>query len=122
MPLSVSEASETNMDKEQILDLIDKTLKAMEEVALNSKYLRIDAEPLLSTKKVLIALKKELENNANSINERILRAMHDIGMSSYKDFENTSLEDALINLVSLLNREIPNYKNLQPYGNTLHLQ
>lgn len=105
------------MDKDQLINLIEITLKVTEEVASNSKYLKVDEEPLLTTRKVLVALKAELINSPNDIRERVLRAMHDLGMSAYKEFENTPLENALTNLISLLSKEVPKYKTLQPLRN-----
>lgn len=40
--------------------------------------------------------------------------MHDLGMSSYKEFENTSLGQVLNKLVAALYHQIPQYKSLQP--------
>ena len=98
----------------RIIDLIDITLKEADNVASSSKYLHPDKEPIYSTKKVLNLLRGELKNNPQQINERILRAMHDVGMSAYKDFENTSLEEAINSLVEILSKEVPGYRTLGP--------
>jgi len=63
---------------------------------------------------VLNLLKKEAEHNPVHYNYRILRAMHDIGMSSYKDFENTAMEKAIIQVTTILYQQVASYKDLKP--------
>ena len=75
------------------MQLIEKAL--LEADKFVAKYHDGNEQPVLDTKKVLNLLKSEVLHNPTNINERILRAMHDIGMASYKDYENTPLEDAI---------------------------
>lgn len=63
---------------------------------------------------MLSLLASEVAQNKDNINERVLRAMHDIGMSSYKDFENTEMENLIQKITSILYQEIPIYKTLKP--------
>lgn len=104
------------IDTNRIITLLDLALLEMDKLVKKSAFYREDREPILSTKKVLVLLKYEIESRPNKINERLLRAMHDLGMSSYKDFENTSLEEALNDLTAALYNEIPDYKKLKPLG------
>lgn len=69
---------------------------------------------LSDARRVVFLLKEQLENNTTDINLRVLRGMHDIGMSAYKDFENTELEIKINHLTDLLFKEIPIYKTLKP--------
>jgi len=94
--------------------LIDVALLEIDNVIEMSKFYSAESEPIVSTKSVLILLKQEVHSNPNKINTRVLRAMHDLGMSAYKEFENTSLEEALNKLVAALYHQIPKYKSLQP--------
>ena len=61
-------------------------------------------------------LRIEIESNPENISEEVLRAMHDVGMSSYKEFENTPLEEAINNVTEWLYLKIPPYKKLNPLG------
>lgn len=101
-----------NTDK--IKALIDLALSEVNSLVATSKYYNYEEDPILSTNKVLHLLRNEIQNHAENINERVLRAMHDVGMSAYKEFENTSLEDALNNITDILYNEIKHYKNLEP--------
>jgi hypothetical protein len=100
------------MDK--LIANIDKALIETEQLVSKSNFYTRDKEPIKSTVYVLTLLKEEVEKGYEKINIRVLRAMHDLGMSSYKDFENTPLEDALNNVISILYNDIPGYKILQP--------
>jgi hypothetical protein len=51
-----------------------------------------------------------VENNPHEINKIILRSMRDVGMSAYKDFENTSLEKAIDDLTEFLYKEVIEYR------------
>lgn len=102
------------MNLNKLIVLIEKSLLEVDNVVDKSKYYTYDKEPIVSTKKVLALFKNELQNNPNNINERVLRAMHDVGMSAYKEFENTTLETALDNLIDILYEQIPQYRGLEP--------
>jgi hypothetical protein len=65
-------------------------------------------------KTVLNLLKKKITINAEDINVRILRAMQDIGMSAYKDFENSAVEVSILKVTGHLYRELPIYRTLEP--------
>lgn len=102
------------MDTDKLVSLIDTALIEANNVADKSKYYSRNTEPISSTKKVLSLLRQEVVNNPEKINQRVLRAMHDLGMATYKEFENTSLEIALNNVTELLYNELPDYKILTP--------
>lgn len=102
------------MNINKLILLIDIALLEISNVIAKSKYLHDDKEPIVSTKRVLLLLKEQIQQNPENMNDRVLRAMHDLGMSTYKDFENTPLEDAITNVTRLLYNEIPYYKNLEP--------
>jgi hypothetical protein len=104
------------MDKKKAIFIIEEALKALDLTVQNSSYLSYNNEPICNTKKVSLLLKTEINEKSIAINERILRAMHDIGMSSFKEYENTPLENAIVNLTTFLYNEIPNYKFLTPLG------
>lgn len=69
---------------------------------------------IADAKKVLLLLNEAIKNDPSNISVRVLRAMHDVGMSAFKDFENTQLENALDNVTTMLYNEIPFYKVLDP--------
>lgn len=102
------------MNTNKILLAIETALIELDSLVAKSKYYADDKEPVICTRNVLNLLKMEMQRDPNHINERILRAMHDVGMSAYKDFENTSLEDAIGNVTGLLYNEISHYKRLEP--------
>jgi hypothetical protein len=94
--------------------LINLALLEIDKLVEKSNFYQEELEPILSTKKVLILLRHKVESCPDKINERLLRAMHDLGMSSYKDFENTPLEGVLNNLTAALYNDLPGYKHLTP--------
>ena len=101
-----------NIDK--LVALIDAALAEADNIADKSRYYNRDTEPISSTKKVLSLLRQEVINNPKKINQRILRAMHDLGMAVYKEFENTALEEAINKVTEILYDELPGYKTLTP--------
>ena len=102
------------IDTSGLITLIDLALVESDKLVEKSNIYHDDREPILSTKKVLTLLRAGIESFPDKINERLLRAMHDVGMSSYKDFENTPLEEALNKLTAALYYEFPEYKHLEP--------
>lgn len=102
------------INKIELLELIKNALNVLDSLSIQFKMYGKETESYKSTFKVLSLLRKEVEQNSENINERILRAMHDIGMSSYKEFENTEMETAINNITSVLYNEIPHYKTLKP--------
>ncbi len=102
------------MDINHLISLIDVVLLEVNDFVTNSKYYTLDKEPFSDFKKVLDLLKLEIQNNPNNINERVLRAVHDIGGITAKSFENTSLEGTIFNFIDILSNEIPKYRKLEP--------
>ncbi len=111
---SCSHNTNAMIDTNRIITLIDLALLETDKLVEKSNFYKEENEPILSTKKVLFLLKREIEYSPDKINERLLRAMHDLGMSSYKDFENTPLEGAINNLTAALYNELSEYKHLTP--------
>ena len=102
------------MDTNKLIFLIDKVL--IETNSYVKKYCNADTTSILGTQKVLHVLKKNIEAHPKNIEEEVLRAMHDVGMSSYKEFENTPLEEAINNVTEWLFLNIPEYRKLNSLG------
>lgn len=101
-------------NKEKLLSLIDDTMKEIESLVATSDY-QEDEAAIKDLRKVLMLLLNELAiNEVKSVNVTILRAMHDIGMSAYKDFENTEVEKAINKVNDCILKEYPPFKKLKP--------
>lgn len=100
------------MNRDRLINLIDDTVSKAKDFAI--KFYKGDESRMSDTIKVLLLLKQEVQQNPEHIHARVLRAMHDIGMGAYREYENSSLEQAIYNLTGELYREIPNYKHLTP--------
>src|SRR5690606_36251697 len=97
-----------------LIQLIDIAFAEVNNFVAKSKYYNGDEEIIKNVKKALCLLKEEVQHHYENINERVLRAMHDLGIASFKYFENTTLENAINNITEQLYNEIPIYKGLQP--------
>jgi hypothetical protein len=102
------------MNTEEIISLIEIAKKDADSYI--EKYYHGNDKDMINTKKALNYLKVELLNNPNEINERVLRAMHDMGVAAVKMYYDSPLESSLSNLIDKLSREIPEYKKLKPLG------
>jgi len=102
------------MDANKLIALINIALIETNNFVIESKYFQGDEEIIVNTKKALNLLRQEVEHQPNNINKRVLRALHDIGVASFKYFENWPLEDAINNVTEMLYNEIPEYKDLRP--------
>lgn len=100
------------MDTDELLNLINIALNEAEIHVV--KYYDNDERPMRDTNRVLSLLKKYVQNSPTHINERVLRAMHDIGAMAVKSYENTNMDDAIGNIISFLYRNLPEYKKLTP--------
>lgn len=100
------------MDINKLITLIEVALVEADDFV--ARYYDGNDKPMISTKKTLSLLKEELQSNPESINERVLRAMHDIGATAVKSYENTPLEGAISDVTGMLYYGIPHYKNLKP--------
>lgn len=105
-----------NMNIPKLILMIDNAFKELDAITDTIKYFQSGSKPIADTKKILSLLKQEVLSNPENINQRILRAMHDMGASSYKDFEYTSVEKALNNVTEILYNEYPGYRTLTPLG------
>lgn len=99
---------------QEIEELIFTSLNVLNKLSTKYSMYKKGSEIYESTHKVLNLLASEIVNNKENINHRILRAMHDIGMSAYKDFENTEMENLIQKITAKLYNEIPEYKKLKP--------
>ncbi|WP_157208253.1 hypothetical protein [Mariniflexile maritimum] len=106
------------MDILELIELIQDFLNELDEYVKKSNYYDIEKEPLSNFKKSLTLLKIEVISNPESINIRILRSIKDVSGLIVKQFEETALERKIIQITSLLNKSIPEYKNLEPLGMT----
>ncbi len=101
--------------KDKLIGLIELSLLQFDDlVAEGNKYFCKDKEPVLSTVKVLTLLKEEVQNNPGNIDERLLRAMRNVGLSSFRTFENTPLEHSIPQITGILRKEFPEYDDLEP--------
>ena len=100
------------MNTNKLIIEIDKALVEADKYIV--KYYNSDEKPMEGTKKTLRLLKNEVLSRPDNINERVLRAMRDTGMSSFKEYENTPHEEAILAVMEVLYNEIPHYKNLEP--------
>jgi len=100
------------MDKRNLILLLEKAL--IESTNFTIQYYDGNDEYMADTKKVLNLLKSEIKKRPTQINERVLRAMHDVGALAVKQYENTKLEAAIMDITSILYNQIPNYKSLKP--------
>jgi hypothetical protein len=103
------------MNTNKLLGLIDIAIEEADNYAV--KYFHEDKERMTDTKKALFLLREEVQNHPENINKRVLRAMHDTGMASFKEYENSPLEDAINAVTEMLYYSIPYYKNLEPLRN-----
>jgi len=104
------------MNVDKLMPLIDIALKEVNNIVNNSSYLTFEHFQIKKTIKILELLKVAIEENPSLINERVLRGAHDLGMYSFKYFENTPLEEVLCCITQILYDEIPHFKNLEPLG------
>jgi hypothetical protein len=95
-----------------ILNLISKTIFELDN--FNSQYYISEREP--NTRAALLALKNEIVNNPDNINKRVLRGMSDLGIYSYKTFEQTELAKAIVDLNDEICEQIPSFINMEPLG------
>jgi len=101
------------MDTIKLITEINLALQESDNFAV--KYYEGQSDRIADTKYVLNLLRQEIQlGKGENTNERILRAMHDIGMSAFKEYENSPLEEAIGKVTGILYREIPSYKNLKP--------
>lgn len=104
------------IDPDKLIALINVALSERDNLIAESKYYKGHENIIIEIKTALDLLKLEVLSNSDNINERVLRAMHDLGIASFKFFENWPLEQAINNITETLYCEIPNYKNLAPLG------
>jgi len=101
--------------KRKILTLVGIALSEVDKIVADGFY-KMDDKVIVITKRVLNLLHDEIIINGKKINYRVLRATHNVGMSSFKNFEITSLENAINDLTKALYEDIPRYKNVEPLG------
>lgn len=104
------------MINDKLVLMVDMALAEVDNVISQFTYYRSDEEPIKSVREVLFLLKKEVQTGPENINKRVLRAMHDLGIASYREFANTTLEKALDSVIEILYNEVPIYRELTPLG------
>jgi len=102
------------IDPNELMVMIDNTLHIAQEMISKSEHYRVTNEPMLSVFIVLRLLKEELARDPDDINKRVLRAMHDLGGTAVKVFENTPLDDAIGDVTGYLYHNLPGYNKLEP--------
>jgi hypothetical protein len=102
------------LSNEYLLAAINTALNEVENLPKRFKSFNVNEEPLQSVLKVLCNLKTQLLENNGQFSINILRAMHDIGVASFRAFENTSLETALDRVIEILYNDIEVFKDLHP--------
>lgn len=105
------------IDENKLKYLIDIALVEIQEYAVKSKIDSIDEAPISKFIKVLRLLKIEAENNPNQINERVLRAIRDVGGIIVKSYDDASFEEPFFKVFSFLSKEITYFDNLEPLRN-----
>lgn len=96
--------------------MIISLIEAVDKEAKNftSKFYHGKEERMKDTKKILSLLRNEIEKNPDQINKRVLRSVHDLGMSAYRQFENSDLEERIYDLTKYLYNNLPFYRDLEP--------
>lgn len=100
------------INKEILLRLIEDAIVESDNYV--SKYYHRNEEPMQGIKKALEILRSEVENNPQKINERVLRAMYDISGLAVKMFEESDLEERILDVTRYLRNHISIYKDLEP--------
>jgi hypothetical protein len=98
---------------ENLILLIDKALNDLQVVVSETPTWTYDKDPVKRTFALLTRLKKDARGGLSKIDEKVLRATHNLGVSSFKDFENTPLEDSILEVTAFLRRNIPKYNGLK---------
>ena len=99
----------------KIIKLIKNAQGETSSVVSNSAYLHNESSEIVRTRKILELLLKSVEKN-EVLNERLQRAVCDLGMFSFKYFENTDLEEALNNVSSFFYDKYSAIERLNPLG------
>ena len=102
------------LDPNKLEEIIENTLNIAHDMISKSEHYRVSKEPMASVIIVLRFLKGELKRDPNNINKRVLRAMHDIGATAVKVFENTPLDDGIEEVTGYLYQHLKGYKELEP--------
>ena len=102
------------MKSKAIILLIKDTQFELSNLVSTSSNYAFTKKPISDFKKVLDLLMFEIVNNPNKVNNRVLRAIHDVGTITVKEFEDTKFETSLFRLIEVISNEIPEYRNLEP--------
>jgi hypothetical protein len=98
-------------------DLIENIEIALEELKnfKRSNNIASDDWSTNVTEKVLCLIKENLEKG-ESLDQRLLRAMKDIYVVSFRNFDGTKLYEAIDCIDSQLSTLFKNYQSLEPLG------
>src|ERR1700759_2552082 len=100
------------MNNNNLIKAIDLALEEADNFVL--QYYDGHHAPMKNTVKALTILRKEIQDNPENINRRVLRAMCDISGLSVKAYEDTPLGSAISKISGLLYDGIPIYRHLAP--------
>ena len=105
------------IDKRKIATLVEFIDAALVEADVYvSKYYNGNPKSMEGTKKALRLFRQELLDKPEDMNERVLRAMRDVGAQGVKSYEMSTLGDAINKISIILYTEMPGFKNLPVLG------
>jgi hypothetical protein len=87
---------------EKILELIVLAKTETEKISNSNDSLKINKDPLLTTREMLDWLKKEISENYNNMNPDLILRFQRQGVVAFKEYENTLLEVYLTKIIDLL--------------------
>jgi hypothetical protein len=101
-------------DYSELLTITKECKQALENYVIKYEQNKITkyTENIL---KVLSALNDFAINNAD-IEVYVIRAIHDISTAAVKSYEETELENAILNIRRFFMRKIPNFENYHTLG------
>jgi uncharacterized protein YicC (UPF0701 family) len=87
---------------DKILQYIDLAKIETEKISNSNVSLKINKDPLLTTREMLDWLKKEITENSNNLNPNLILRFRKQGVVAFKEYENTLLETYLTKILDLL--------------------
>lgn len=103
------------INKLELINYINSSLQDIDKLVESKTFYKYELNPVKETLCILNALKNRMESNIE-IETHLLRACHNLGLSSFKAYENTALEDSLVDITGFLRRNIKSYSSLLPLG------
>jgi hypothetical protein len=87
---------------DKILQYIDLAKIEIGKISNSNGYLKINKDPLLTTREMLDWLKKDITENSNNLNPDLILRFKKQGIVAFKEYENTLLEMYLTKIIDLL--------------------